>query len=128
MLGTVDPLLSGLSEEAARILDPAYEVNPSANYYFMVVSTFFIAAAGTWVTERVIAPRFGEYTGDEQPESLDALTAEEKRGLWFAAGALALIAPVLVLGTVPAKDFLRDPAAGCLPRRRAVRAIVARLS
>lgn len=125
MLGTVDPLLSGLSEEAARILDPAYEVNPSANYYFMVVSTFFIAAAGTWVTERVIAPRFGEYTGDEQPESLDALTAEEKRGLWFAAGALALIALFLVMGTVPANGFLRDPATGDLLRSPFMSGIVA---
>ena len=36
VLGTVDPLLAGLSEEAAVILDPTYEVNPTANYYFMV--------------------------------------------------------------------------------------------
>ena len=39
-LGTVDPLLAGLSTEAAQILDPSYEVNPTANYYFMVASTF----------------------------------------------------------------------------------------
>ena len=51
LLGTIDPLLAGLSEEAARILDPAYTVNPAANYYFMVVSVPFIAAMGTWVTE-----------------------------------------------------------------------------
>ena len=40
-----------LSEEAARIIDPAYIVNPACNWYFMIVSTFFIAAVGTWVTE-----------------------------------------------------------------------------
>ena len=34
-IGTVDPLLAGLSTEAAQILDPAYEVNPTANYFFM---------------------------------------------------------------------------------------------
>src|SRR5690606_39727076 len=39
MLGTVDPLLAGLSEEAARIIDPSYQVNATANYYFMFVST-----------------------------------------------------------------------------------------
>ena len=48
LLGTVDPLLAGLSEEAARIVDPGYRVNPAANYYFMAVSTFVITAAGTW--------------------------------------------------------------------------------
>jgi aminobenzoyl-glutamate transport protein len=31
VLGTVDPLLAGLSTEAARILDPEYTVNPTAN-------------------------------------------------------------------------------------------------
>jgi len=36
-LGTVDPLLAVLSQEAARILDPVYEVNPTANYYFMII-------------------------------------------------------------------------------------------
>src|SRR5690606_2539512 len=45
VLGTIDPLLAGLSEEAARILDPVYEVNATANYYFMVASTFIIAFA-----------------------------------------------------------------------------------
>jgi len=33
LLGTIDPLLAGLSEEAAHIIDPAYRVNPAANYY-----------------------------------------------------------------------------------------------
>ncbi len=63
ILGTIDPLLAGLSQEAARIIDPVYEVNPTANYYFMVVSTFLIAFAGTFVTEKIVAPRLGEYTG-----------------------------------------------------------------
>ncbi|MEJ2544251.1 MAG: AbgT family transporter [Calditrichaceae bacterium] len=58
-IGTVDPLLAGLSQEAARILDPVYEVNPTANYYFMVISTFIIAFAGTFVTEKIVEPRLG---------------------------------------------------------------------
>ncbi len=70
LLGTVDPLLAGLSEEAARIMDPTYTVNPTANYYFMFVSTFLIAGAGTWVTEKIVAPRFGKYEGEEQGKRL----------------------------------------------------------
>lgn len=125
MLGTVDPLLAGLSEEAARIIDPAYEVNASANFFFMFASTFFIAAAGTWVTEKVVAPRLGEYTGSEKPEELESLTAEEKRGLWFAAGALALLALFLIMGTVPANGFLRDAETGDLLRSPFMSGIVA---
>ena len=61
------------------------EILPTANYYFMFVSTFFIAAAGTWVTEKVVIPRLGHYSGDEKPEEIRKLSPEEKKGLKFAA-------------------------------------------
>lgn len=40
LLGTIDPLLALLSQEAAQIIDPEYLVNPACNYYFMFDSTF----------------------------------------------------------------------------------------
>ncbi|MCE2514649.1 MAG: AbgT family transporter [Acidobacteria bacterium] len=116
LLGTIDPLLAGLSEEAAQIVQPGYEVNAAANYFFMVVSTFVIATAGTWVTERIVVPRLGKYTGEEQATAVDTLSAEERRGLRFAAVAMALFGAVLLWGTVPAAGFLRDPATGSLLR------------
>lgn len=64
LLGTIDPLLAGLSEEAARIIDADYTVNPAANWYFMVVSTPVIAVLGTFVTEAIVAHRFP----DENPQ------------------------------------------------------------
>jgi aminobenzoyl-glutamate transport protein len=114
LLGTVDPLLAGLSQEAARIIQPGYLVNPACNYYFMAVSTFFIAGAGTWITERIIVPRLGEYGAAQPQEAASQLTAEEKRGLRFAGAAAALFAIFLLLGTVPAGGFLRDPKTGDL--------------
>jgi aminobenzoyl-glutamate transport protein len=65
VLGTIDPLLAGLSQEAARIIDPAYTVSPAANYYFMFVSTFLITALGWWVTEKLVAPRIEAENGAE---------------------------------------------------------------
>ena len=35
-IGTVDPLLSGITTEAARLIDPTYEVDVSANWFFMI--------------------------------------------------------------------------------------------
>jgi aminobenzoyl-glutamate transport protein len=128
LLGTVDPLLAGLSEEAARIVEAGYEVNPSANYYFMFVSTFFIAGAGTWVTEKVIVPRLGEYRGDEVVEGHEALadlTPAERRGLWASLITVLVIAAILLWGTVPATGFLRDPATGSLLRSPFMSGIVA---
>jgi aminobenzoyl-glutamate transport protein len=125
LLGTIDPLLSGLSEEAARIIDPAYTVSPACNYYFMFVSTFFIAAAGTWVTERVVVPRLGEYRGDQLPEPLRPLERREKLGLWLA-GLVTLALTIFVLvGLIPEQGFLRQPETGSILRSPLLEGIVA---
>jgi aminobenzoyl-glutamate transport protein len=125
LLGTIDPLLAGLSEEAARIVQSDYQVNATANYYFMFVSTFFIAGAGTWITERVVAPRFHDFKTEAGAEALPSLSPAEKRGLLWAAAALSIIAALLLLGTVPADGFLRDPETGSLLRSPFMSGIVA---
>lgn len=109
LLGTIDPLLAGLSQEAAHIIDPTYSVNPAANYYFLAVSTFIIAFAGTWVTEKLVAPRLGKYTGDEKPEELKPLSDLERKGLWYAFGVVVLFTVAIVTGLVPENGYLRDP-------------------
>ena len=114
LLGTVDPLLAGLTEEAARIVDAGYRVNPACNYYFLAVSTFLITGAGTWITERVVEPRLGRYEGGDKAEALERLGHDERRGLHFALAASVLFVGGLLLGTVPADGFLRDPATGGL--------------
>src|SRR5690606_26943205 len=35
IIGTIDPLLAGLTQEAARIIDPSYEIHAAVKYYFM---------------------------------------------------------------------------------------------
>ncbi|GAQ15788.1 multidrug efflux pump component MtrF [Myroides odoratimimus] len=114
LLGTIDPLLAGLSEEAARIIDPAYVVNPAANYYFLFVSTFIIAILGTWVTERIVVPRLGEYTGDEKAISIDPLTKEEKKGLIYASIAGFLFTVFILGGLIPESGYLRGTDGGIL--------------
>jgi aminobenzoyl-glutamate transport protein len=125
-LGTVDPLLAGLSEEAARIITPAYEVNPSANYYFMFASTFLITALGTLITERVVEPRLGAYRGAaHDDEAATTLSAPERKGLVYALAAALLVTALLLWGTVPANGFLRDPQTGDLLRSPFMSGIVA---
>lgn len=107
LLGTVDPLLAGLSTEAAKIIDPNYVVNPAANYYFMFISTFFLTLIGTVVTERIVIPRLGKYEGDEKPEELKRLSSEEKRGLMYAAFVSVLLGVIVLAGLIPENGFLR---------------------
>ncbi len=125
LLGTIDPLLAGLSEEAARIIDADYTVNPACNYYFMFVSTFLIAGLGTWTTEKLVMPRLGEYTGDEKPEEIHHLTKQEKKGMWYALVASLLFSAWVLWGLIPVDGFLRHPEDGGILRSPFMSGIVA---
>ncbi len=107
LIGTIDPLLAGLSTEAARIIDANYIVLPTANYYFMSVSTFFIALAGTWVTNKIIEPRMGKYSGNVVPETLDKLTAVEKKGIFYSFIVFCFWFIIFLIGIIPDNGFLR---------------------
>ena len=112
LLGTIDPLLAGLTQEAAHIIDKTYEVNAAANYYFLFVSTFFIAAVGTWITEKIIIPRLGEYKGTAQSEEIKPISKDEKTGLIYAFAAITIFAAIILTGLLPENGFLRDPKTG----------------
>ncbi|ASB50005.1 AbgT family transporter [Alkalitalea saponilacus] len=114
IIGTIDPLLAGLSEEAAHILDPGYHVNPTANYYFMVVSTFLVALLGTWVTEKIIQPRFGTYDGEVKQETIEPLSKKEKKGVLWSLIVLAGWLVVIAVGVIPEDGILRDGDGGLL--------------
>lgn len=57
LIGTLDPMLAGISTESAQMVSPGYVVEASANWYFMIVSTFLIVGLGTYVTDRIVEPR-----------------------------------------------------------------------
>ncbi len=106
-IGTIDPLLAGLSTEAARILDPGYYVLPTANYYFMVASTFLISILGTWVTERMVEPRLGKYEGDVKQETMERLSPLERKALRWVMVTVAAWMLLFAIGLIPDQGFLR---------------------
>jgi aminobenzoyl-glutamate transport protein len=134
LIGTIDPLLSGLSEEAARIVDPSYRVSAAANMYFMQFSTPLITLLGWWVTEKFTAPRFpdGSFRAvGAQDDSMSApLSIDERRGLRFAGIALLVLALGIIwsglpLGSLPGAGFLRDPVTGDLLKSPLMSSVVA---
>lgn len=106
-IGTIDPLLAGLSTEASQIVDADYYVLPTANYYFMVASTFVISIAGTWVTKAIVEPRLGKYTGNIEKEEITNLSINEKKGLKWAGIVLLLFIIIIALGLIPDNGILR---------------------
>lgn len=112
LIGSVDPILAGLSESAANIIDTGMKINPAVNFYFMFASSFVIVAVGTWVTEKFVEPRLGTYEGELA--ELEIVSPYEKKGLAWAGVAVAAVIVLLLLLTVPADGILRDPETGSL--------------
>src|SRR5687767_13048371 len=67
---SLDPLLSGLTQEAAHIIDPARSVNPLCNWFFTGASTLVIVGLGWFLTDRVIEPRLRGTEVDGDPANL----------------------------------------------------------
>lgn len=118
LISTLDPLLAGITEEAARLIDPTYTVHAAVNYYFMAVSAFLITALGAFVTLRIVEPMLGPYDPAVASEDLsddaamDPLTPLEKRGLLWAAVSVMVLVGVLLLTIVPETGVLRNPETG----------------
>lgn len=110
LLSTLDPLLAGITQAAAAVVKPGIVILPTANYYFMATATFLLTGIGTWVTEKIIEPRLGPYTGAAPREELAHPTPAERRGLRWALWAVLALTGAVLWGVIPADGFLRDPA------------------
>jgi len=111
---SLDPLLAGLTQASAQLVDPGIVVNPLNNYVFTTASTFLVIAVGWFLTDRVIEPRLANTPVDadpaQLPKSMEALQPAEIRGLLWAGGSMLLMAVLLVLSMLPEASPWRAPA------------------
>jgi aminobenzoyl-glutamate transport protein len=115
-LTSLDPLLAGFTEPAARLMDPNYTVEATANWYFMAASVPVIAIAGTYVTERILEPRLGPYKGHADLQVIDSsLTPVEKKGLWVASVTGLAVLALIIYTFVPSDGILRGDDGSYVP-------------
>lgn len=114
ILTSLDPLLAGMTIDAAKIIDPAYAdtMNVAMNLYFIIASVFLLTIVGWYVTEKIVEPRLGAYNG-EYKEELEGLRPIEKKGLkWAGFWTLVTLIAVALL-VLPQNAPLRaTPEAG----------------
>ncbi|MDD3568825.1 MAG: AbgT family transporter [Bacteroidales bacterium] len=111
-VGSIDPILAGISESAAQMIMPDITVNPAVNYYFMFISSFLVIIVGTWVTEKIVEPRLGKYDGTAEKLPIVQLTPKEKKGLRWAGVALLITLGLLAYTVIPENGIFRDPDTG----------------
>lgn len=93
-----DAVMAGLTTGAARLVDPAHETLATANWWFMIASTFLLTLLGWGVSALLVERRLaarpvdegGAGGGEKDPALSGALTAAEKRGLRGAMIAVAV--------------------------------------
>ncbi|WP_026077631.1 AbgT family transporter [Brevibacterium senegalense] len=113
-----DAILSSLSTEAARIVDPDYTVSPLGNYYWAIASSVVLSIAVTLVVEFALARR-PDLDADVDAEGIEPttqleVTAPERRALLLAFAAFLAFAAVVVLALLPASSPLRGEDGGII--------------
>ena len=103
LIGTNDPMFAAFSMQAASVLNPDYVVLATANWYFMIASTFLIVFVGWFVTDKIVEPRLGkfDFLGDFSLKEHSEISAEQKRGLKFSLIALIVFVILLLMAILP---------------------------
>lgn len=117
----IDPMLQGISQSAAQIIDPQIELNPLNNFFFTAASSLVIILVGWLITDRVVEPRLAadELDGDlEDLPTMAALTALERSGLSAALWAMLIGIGLLIASAWPESSAWRGTS-GSLTERGA---------
>ncbi|KYG58767.1 AbgT family transporter [Planococcus maritimus] len=109
-----DALLSGISTEAAKAIDDTMVVTPVDNWYFMSASVIIMAIVGALITEKLIEPRLGTYTG-KNTKSFEPVTKQENKGLRNALLAAAVYIGLIALLLFFPGSPVRNEGGGIIP-------------
>jgi len=94
----LDPMLQGITQAGAQILDTGVVLNPLNNYYFTTISSVLIVGFGWYLTDRVVEPRLRrtELDGDlSDLPTMEPLADSERRGLQRAL--YSMLAGIVIL-------------------------------
>ncbi len=109
---SLDPLLSGLTQSGAQILDASRLVNPLANWYFTGASCLVIVAVGWYLTDRIIEPRLQKVAVDGDPDEMpvmETIGPREKKGLVAGLATLVIGVGILAAVSIPETSPMRSP-------------------
>jgi aminobenzoyl-glutamate transport protein len=116
--GQLDALLFGITQPAAQLLVEDWTVNFAGNWFFIAGLMFLYLPVIWFVTDRIIEPKLGAWTGSavaassaDEDDPNQPLTAAQKRGLWAALiGVVAVVALWVGLTIGPGTPLIDDSA------------------
>lgn len=129
--GQYDVMILGITQTGARLLDPAWEMNPVGNWWFVVAIAATFVALGWLVTEKVVGPRLGAWEGHDDgsfatPEPIGDAQQRGLRAAGLVGLGVCLLAAVLIFtpGYSPFYDHTAAPSQRILPFYRSLAALL----
>ncbi len=109
---SLDPLLAGLTQSGAQIINASYVVNPLSNWYFTASSTLMLVGVGWFLTDKIIEPRLrktAEIDGDpDEMPKMEELGVAERKGLIAGLAAMLIGIGILVAVSIPENSPMRS--------------------
>jgi len=116
LIAGTDVLLAGISTEVVSHIDSSMEVSATANWYFMIISTFVLGFGGAYIVSRNTIPRCKSLSyGDQNVKVYNEapkLTALEKKGLRHSGIALLIYLIIILILLIPPGAPLRNQETG----------------
>jgi aminobenzoyl-glutamate transport protein len=114
LIKPLDGILTEITNDAIHLLNPGISIDLAANLWFSSASVLLLTVVIALITEKMIEPRLGEYTGEGAAEEGGGISAEESRGLKYATYGLIGVVVLFALLTLPPGAPLRHPETGAI--------------
>ncbi|GAB3267736.1 p-aminobenzoyl-glutamate transporter [Arthrobacter pigmenti] len=115
LIAGTDALLSGIATEVAQTVESDAVVTPIDNWYFMSLSVPILATVGTIITERIVEPQLGKYTGPAPENAMEEVTPLEARALRNSGLAGLAYLVVIAAAVLVPNSPLRNEDGGIVP-------------
>lgn len=116
LIKPLDAVLVEFTNDAARLVDPNASIGLASNVWFSIASVLFLTVVIAFITDKMVAPRLGEYKPEAGAEGAQsqgaALSEQETIGLRYALYGLIGLVVVFLLLTLPSGAPLRNPDTG----------------
>ncbi|TLU66400.1 AbgT family transporter [Thalassotalea litorea] len=100
----LDPMLQGISQAGAQLLDPNIVLNPLNNYYFTTASALIVTGLGWFITDKIVEPKLASNKLDGDLSDLpkmEPLEDHERKALRWAMFSVVIGLGILFASAYP---------------------------
>lgn len=109
----IDPIMQSFTQDAARIIDPTYEVNVLCNYFVSMGGTIGVLLVCWAITDRIVEPRLKQMwpiDGQIDTSDIDSeTTAAENRAFMLSSFSVLGFGLLVFILAFPESSILRAP-------------------